>query len=274
MFGAAPAQLAAPALDNRNNLRGNVLVVEDNPTNQKVIVLRLQKLGCSVELAQNGEEAVQAASKTSFDAILMDCQMPVLDGFEATAQIRAKGGRHVPIIALTANAMDGERERCLDAGMDDYLSKPVRAEELFKTLNYWLGEKWVIGARTESAAATGFGVREALRQFTASMAEEGIGRDDVVILFESLLETNAKLITDLQASIEQEDGRLLAMAAHTLKGSFANFGLTSLANLAAVLEKAGENQRWDGAGGTLTQVLSEYREARDTIEEMARVPAS
>jgi CheY-like chemotaxis protein len=138
MFGAA-AQTRRDTRVDRPRFQGRVLVVEDNPTNQKVIVLRLEKLGLNVELARNGAEAVQAAWKASFDVILMDCQMPVMDGFEATARIRKMEGRRVPIIALTANAMDGERERCLEAGMDDYLSKPVRTEELTKKLQHWLG---------------------------------------------------------------------------------------------------------------------------------------
>src|SRR6202043_2734266 len=109
--------------------QARILVVEDNATNRKVIVLRLEKFGGSVDVAHNGYEAVQAVPGAAYDAILMDCQMPVMDGFEATVQIRQQSRRHIPIIVLTANAMDGERERCLEAGMDDYLSKPVRSEE-------------------------------------------------------------------------------------------------------------------------------------------------
>jgi two-component system sensor histidine kinase/response regulator len=139
VFGAAAAYRRGEVAVDRKKLGGRVLVVEDNPTNQKVILLRLEKLGCDVELANNGLEAVQAAGKAWFDVILMDCQMPVMDGLEATARIREKGGRRVPIIALTANAMDGERERCLAAGMDDYLSKPVRTEDLIKKLQQWIG---------------------------------------------------------------------------------------------------------------------------------------
>ena len=118
---------------------GAVLVAEDNATNQKVIVMRLTRLGCVVDVANDGLEATQAASNTAYDLILMDCQMPVMDGFQATRAIRKQGGRPVPIVALTANAMEGERERCLSAGMDDYLAKPVRPDDLVAKLQQWLG---------------------------------------------------------------------------------------------------------------------------------------
>jgi PAS domain S-box-containing protein len=116
-----------------------VLLAEDNAVNQKVAVRLLERLGNEVHVARNGLEAVAAAERQPFDIILMDCQMPEMDGFQATAAIRAAEGdaRHTPIIALTANAMQGDRERCVEAGMDDYLSKPVRADELTAVLDQW-----------------------------------------------------------------------------------------------------------------------------------------
>jgi CheY-like chemotaxis protein len=114
-----------------------VLLVEDNPVNQKIAVRMLQKLGHEVEVAGNGLEAVEKFKGGAYTAVLMDVSMPVMDGFEATRKIRelerAVGG-HVPVVALTANAMDGDRERCMNAGMDEYLSKPVRTEDLEETL--------------------------------------------------------------------------------------------------------------------------------------------
>ena len=116
----------------------SILVAEDNPVNQKVIQLLLRRLGYGATCVSNGLEAVEAARQFTFDLILMDCQMPEMDGFEATRQIRVlegEGRRHVRIVSLTANALAGDRERCLAAGMDDYLSKPVRSEELASVLN-------------------------------------------------------------------------------------------------------------------------------------------
>jgi two-component system sensor histidine kinase/response regulator len=121
---------------------GHVLVAEDNVTNQKVVQLLLTRAGCRVDIAANGQEAVSALDLIDYDMVFMDCQMPVMDGFEATRLIREmerkRARRRTPIIALTANAMDGERERCLAASMDDYLAKPVSGLDLHAKLKKWL----------------------------------------------------------------------------------------------------------------------------------------
>ena len=116
--------------------RARVLIVEDNAVNQMVAARLLEKLGCRVDVAANGQEAVEMVGLLPYDAIFMDCQMPEMDGFEATQEIRRREGAgvHRPIIAMTANAMQGDRERCLDAGMDDYVSKPIRKADLTETL--------------------------------------------------------------------------------------------------------------------------------------------
>jgi CheY-like chemotaxis protein len=118
----------------------NVLVVEDHPVNQQVLVHMLQRYGCKVDVAGNGREAVHASAHTAYDCLFMDCQMPEMDGYEATAAIRQREGQtgqRVPIIALTASAMPSDRERCLVAGMDDYLSKPAKPQELMTMLQKW-----------------------------------------------------------------------------------------------------------------------------------------
>ncbi|MCG8669507.1 MAG: ATP-binding protein [Pseudomonadales bacterium] len=121
-----------------NNPR--VLVVEDNPVNQITLVAMMKKLGCQVEKANNGEEAVRIAANTQFDCILMDCQMPIMDGFDATKVIRKmdNGNQHIPIIAVTANAMSGDRDRCIAAGMNDYVRKPIKMDIISERLFYWL----------------------------------------------------------------------------------------------------------------------------------------
>jgi two-component system sensor histidine kinase/response regulator len=130
----------APATLRTVGNRPRVLVAEDNPVNQRVAVRMLERLGLGADVAADGREAVQSFGRQPYAAILMDCQMPELDGFEATARIRAREGhdRHTPIIAMTASAMRGDRERCLAAGMDDYLSKPVTIASLRTVLERWL----------------------------------------------------------------------------------------------------------------------------------------
>ena len=121
--------------------RPRVLVVEDNLVNQRVALLMLTKQGCQVDLANNGREAVETCARLDYDIVFMDCQMPEMDGYAATAAIRARehqSGGHVPIVAMTANAMQGDREQCLNVGMDDYLSKPIRAESLAAILKQWV----------------------------------------------------------------------------------------------------------------------------------------
>ena len=123
-------------------VRGTVLVAEDNPVNQLVIETLLRRRGLTVEIAADGLEAVQRFDPERHDAIFMDCQMPNLDGYQATARIRAAGpaDRHIPIVAMTAHAFASDRDRCLRAGMDDYLSKPLRSEDLDPVLERWLAD--------------------------------------------------------------------------------------------------------------------------------------
>jgi CheY-like chemotaxis protein len=116
-----------------------VLVVDDNPVNRKVAAGFLKKLGFEADVAEDGQQAVKAAMQKDYGLILMDCQMPVMDGYEATREIRRQlKGRFLPIIAVTANAMEGDREKCLAAGMDDYMAKPLRKDALNQMVFSWL----------------------------------------------------------------------------------------------------------------------------------------
>ena len=122
---------------------GHVLLVEDNPINQMVAQKMLEKLGLKADVANNGAEAVKVLSETAYDLVLMDCQMPEMDGFDATREIRkqavkALNDKPLPVIAMTANVMSGDRERCLEVGMDDYIGKPVQVDKLEEVLRKWL----------------------------------------------------------------------------------------------------------------------------------------
>jgi CheY-like chemotaxis protein len=135
---AASTTMSLPAKATRARIDARILVVEDNATNQLVLLAQLEKLGYQARAVANGIEAVEAVRREAYDIILMDCQMPLMDGFEATRQIRRSGRPHVPIIAVTAHAMVGDRERCIREGMDDYLSKPLALEPLADVLATWL----------------------------------------------------------------------------------------------------------------------------------------
>ena len=140
--GPNPASLGHEVGHEAGNAFRSILIAEDNAINQKVIERMVQKLGYGVQLVSNGRDAIEALAHSSYSLIFMDCQMPEMDGFEACRQIRklnaATAATRIPIIAITANAMKGDRERCLAAGMDDYVSKPFTQENLRMVIERWL----------------------------------------------------------------------------------------------------------------------------------------
>jgi len=223
-----------------------VLVAEDNRINDAVATAMLGKQGVRAEIAHNGREAVEMALSNDYAAILMDCQMPELDGYEATRLIRdAERGRHVPIIAMTAHSMTGDRERCLAAGMDDYLSKPIRAEELASVMSVQLsahrapaerrearaGEPTVLDpARAEGRAPLDEAIIRELRD--ALTAET---RESLIQTFEASL---PKCIADIESAIRLGDESELRRAAHLLKGSSASLGATHLTLSCQQLEQS------------------------------------
>ena len=263
LFGESrPLAAPAPVID-RPKLKGHVLIAEDNPTNQKVIEMRMTRLGCFVDVASNGMEAVQAADSTEYDLILMDCQMPVMDGFQATRVIRAgqRGPYRVPIIALTANAMEGERERCLEAGMDDYLAKPVRPDDLLAKLRKWLS----LEAQPASQAPVSHELREQFEAFVEELREGGISQEDIDSLLLKFLETTTPMLEQLAESIRRQEAQPACFAAHTLKGSFATVGLRDLSKAIGAVEQDCKAQRWQNAMDAMTYARSLFEEAQGLI---------
>jgi CheY-like chemotaxis protein/HPt (histidine-containing phosphotransfer) domain-containing protein len=217
--------------------RDTLLVVEDNAVNQRVIEAMLTKRGYAVEHAGNGREALTLLSMRSYALVFMDCQMPEMDGYAATAAIRARehGGQRLPIVAMTAHAMKGDRERCLAAGMDDYLSKPLRPEELDAALERWLGAR--AGAPSVSTAPPPGDPFEALLD-DARMRVFRVDYPEVVPqLIELFVQSTPPLIDELRSGIADGDREAVRRAAHKLKGSCANIGAGFLAKLAATIER-------------------------------------
>ncbi|PON15513.1 hypothetical protein C2W62_23405 [Candidatus Entotheonella serta] len=130
-----------PLDEHREKISARVLLAEDNAVHQKIAMLMLQKMGCCVDAVSNGHEAIEAFGRLAYDVVLMDCQMPEMDGYAATEWIRNQevaNGKHVAIIAMVANAVAGDRERCIEAGMDDEVTKPLQFDQLFEVLKSWV----------------------------------------------------------------------------------------------------------------------------------------
>jgi len=257
-----PAEQAATVASQRR-LHGHVLVVEDNPTNQTVIMMRLSRLGCDVDLAGDGEDAVRLAAATAFDLILMDCQMPVMDGFQATRAIRQQqtGSSRVPIIALTANAMPGERERCLEAGMDDYLAKPVRPEDLIAKLELWLRAKPSVAVPLPPPDLC----NDQFQAFIEELKDASFPQESIDSLLAAFLQSTEPIVQRLAGSIERREQEPACIAAHTLKGSCATIGLFDLARAVASTEEQCEAQQWREAEDKLVQLQNLYSSAKGII---------
>ncbi|QHK22476.1 response regulator [Pseudarthrobacter psychrotolerans] len=251
----------------RGPSRGHILVVEDNEVNQLVARATVTKFGYTVDVVADGAEAVAATAGTRYAAVLMDCHMPVMDGFEATRVIRRRdgGASHLPIIAMTAGALDGDRERCLAAGMDDYLSKPVDAAELEAALARWVPERAAeLSAPQELEApqldnipqhhapgllAVTGGDTPALDPDRLAMLR-GLGPEDGLGLLPATTAAFRKdvpaRLAALHEAVANGGGRALAQAAHALKGAAANIGARAVASLCGELEDMGRSGTHDG----------------------------
>ena len=224
----------------------HVLVAEDSAVNQKLARTLLNKWGHSCTIVGDGREALAASAQREFDLILMDVQMPEMDGFEATAGIREREratGRHIPIIATTAHALRGDRERCLVAGMDGYLCKPIRARELFDVLEE-VGKDSPNGRDHEADAPAG--ENDIWDRDHATQALDG-DRSLLRELAVAFLEECPDLLRRIEAAVQTQDAAQLRMAAHTLKGAAAHFAARTVVAAALALEIMGRNGDLSGA---------------------------
>ena len=248
-----------------------VLVVEDNVINQKVAVRLLERLGCRVDVTANGREAVTLLTQLAYDMVLMDCQMPEMDGFAATAVIRqreASTGQHVPIIALTANAMQGDRERCLAAGMDGYLAKPITADALYAVIAQC--------RPTEEASAAEVPIPP--MDIAAALALADGDRDLLAELMAVLRAESPGLLATMHAAIQVGDAHQMERTAHSLKGALSAVGATPAQGLAQQLETLGRVDQIEGALSLWQQLdtelarLAAFWTQANTTEHTLTVP--
>ena len=222
-------------------LHGEVLLVEDNPVNRAVALGMLSELGCDVVVATNGQEAVDFTATRQFDAVLMDCEMPVLDGFAATAAIQAReqGRTRLPIIALTANAIDGDRERCMEAGMHDYISKPVTLESLHASLVKWLQPK-MADVPCDSPQTLDGSALDNIRNLKGMGGNKMV--KEVIALY---LSSSSTQVDDLREGLVEGDAEAVRQSAHALKASSQNVGAAALVDLSQKFEKMGRSGELD-----------------------------
>jgi CheY-like chemotaxis protein/HPt (histidine-containing phosphotransfer) domain-containing protein len=265
-----------------------VLLVEDNPVNLEVGVGILEGFGCNVETATNGVEALQRYASGEYGVIFMDCQMPEMDGFEATAAIRkheANSGHRTPIVALTASAIEGDREQCLAAGMDDYVAKPFTAEQMRSALAAWLEpaspsetpsetqgkyEYLSLVPQAVAPAPRSQPIDEAVLDNLAQLQREG--RPDIVNRVITLfLESAPALLRELQEGAARGDMAVLRQACHALKASSANVGAAPLSAQCEELEALARTELVPDAAARVAAIVEAYHRARDALT--ARLPA-
>jgi two-component system, sensor histidine kinase len=282
-----PAALPAPREATPITCNARILLAEDNPVNLEVARGMLENLGCKVEAVSNGREALAALARTAYDLVFMDCQMPEMDGYEASKIIRQKessepaaASGHVLIVALTAHAMAGAKEECLEAGMDDYLGKPFTQEDLRQVLERLIPDK--ISAPTgldpekprlpavpgtapqavlKSQAAPGQGTTPAVLDQTVLSGIRSLDRQDSKNLLSKVisiyLDETPRLLEALESAIKQGDARTTNRVAHRLKSSSGNVGALALAALFKKLEDMGQSNSLDEADQVLAEISLE-----------------
>jgi GAF domain-containing protein/CheY-like chemotaxis protein/HPt (histidine-containing phosphotransfer) domain-containing protein len=255
-----------PEMARRHPLR--ILLAEDNVVNQKLALRLLAQMGYRADLAANGLEAIDALERQTYDVVLMDVQMPELDGFEASREIvrRWPRDRRPRIVAMTANAMQGDRELCEAAGMDDYVAKPVRVEELVAALERCRVRTPPIARASAGSPEPGPVVdRSVVAQLTATMGGDFVGE-----LIDTFLEDGRQLVATLRKSLADADVEAFRRAAHSLKSNGETLGAASMAVLARELEAMARGGSLEGAGERLDPLTERYEAAARALGEIRR----
>lgn len=241
-----------------------ILLTEDNPVNQKLALRLLEKRGHFVTIANNGREALDVIEREQFDVVLMDVQMPEMDGFEATKRIRARErdtGGHLPIVAMTAHAMKGDRERCLEVGMDSYISKPLYPTELFEVVEN-------LGHSPESVPSAPALTESAAPTFDQKAALENVGGDISMLreIIDLYLQEYPAWLTAIREGVMNRDHASVSRNAHKLKGAISTFGAAPAIHLAQKLETMAADQNLADAEDMVAQLERAIMELRPALE--------
>jgi two-component system sensor histidine kinase/response regulator len=247
-----------------------VLLVEDNLTNQAVALLRLKEWGCAVTSVRNGRQAVEACSERSFDVVLMDVQMPEMDGLTATRLIREKeriARMRTPIIAMTAHAMAGDRERCLEAGMDGYIAKPINRDKLFQSIQAVVGNK----LQPSTGAAQARPPKPSADRNQPCPSDRCYGDNDLEYeIMQAFLGEAPQLMKRMERALAEEDPAALSDSAHALKGAAAQIGAAAVVEAANTLEKIGRA----GDLGKSKQIFVRLAEETDRLTSVQNIQNS
>jgi two-component system, sensor histidine kinase and response regulator len=246
-----------------------ILLAEDNIVNQKIAVRQLQKLGYRADVVANGREAVEALGRIPYDLVFMDCQMPEMDGYEASAEIRRVEGesRHTPIVAMTAHALQGDREKCLAAGMDDYVSKPVKVEELIRVLDAFFAEvnNEVTGVKIAADAPA-----VDVARFHEAMGDSPEEFSDILEIYVTHM---SESLEKLDAALIARDHREVELIAHNCAGTSANCGMTAVVGPLRELEEAGRAARLENTLPMVAQTRLGFARVREFLKEQTLQPA-
>ena len=246
-----------------------ILLAEDYPTNQQVALNHLRRAGYMADLAENGAEAVAAFGRQCYDLILMDMQMPVMDGYEAIRQIREReahpsgedeASRHVPIVAITANALKGDREKCLAAGADDYIAKPLKKHNLLAMIDKWVDAPPTDASNANSPpSAARYDTHAAPLNYPLALEEFGNEAEALASILIDFMDDLKLQIQKMRAAVANGDADTVACAAHAIKGGSANLTASALAEAAANLERAGQSGALVDTAGLLDELEGEAR---------------
>ncbi|HEX9562797.1 MAG TPA: response regulator [Gemmatimonadaceae bacterium] len=242
-----------------------ILVAEDNPVNKRVVREFLKRFNIEPTIVSNGAEAVDAVAHSEFALVLMDCHMPVMDGFEATAAIRRLGysSEQLPVVALTASAMASDREQCLAAGMDDVLTKPLRADDLAEMLRRWIGSEDRVAVPSRDDTVSPGAAAFDMVQLTSLVGSDPETIREFLQLF---FESTAPVLAEIDAALASRNGGALRDATHSVRGSAASMGIVEVAAFAERMEEAAASDDWDLAHRIREPFREAFERARTSFE--------
>ncbi len=246
-----------------------VLLVEDTIANQKAATWMLEKFGCLVDIAVNGLESIKMINQASYDIVFMDVHMPQMDGLEASREIRrVEGDQHrIPIIAMTANAMSGDREICLEAGMDDYISKPVARDKLIEALQKWGGKEKTIAGKQVDMQEPSYYEDEEVFNYKEALSRYGGDYEILKTIIDGYLEDTEERLRNIAPAIKEMDIDTVYLIAHSIKGGASYIGADSLRETAHEIEEAAKKENFENIEPLMEKINEDFKTFLQTIRD-------